>query len=73
VPATVDHQSEGRQPMAPPAATPTPSTDSKPTVVAVGKPEDEAGDESQTSKNDDTPTDSGGAKIFDISKFRGKK
>ncbi len=54
------------KPTAPPAATPVPS--GKPAVVAVGKP-DNPGDDSE----DAVGADASGAKIFDLSKFRGKK
>ena len=73
VPATVDHQSEGLQQPAPPAAAPTPPADGKPAVVAVGKADDETGEESDSSKKEEASEGAGGAKIFDISKFRGKK
>jgi len=73
VPAAVDHQSEGLQPPTPSAAASAPSTDGKPAFVTVGKSEDETGDDAASSKKDETSSDTGGAKIFDISKFRGKK
>ncbi len=54
------------KPTAPPAAAPV--AGSKPTVVAVSKVDD-----STDSTEDDSGSDAGGAKIFDLSKFRGKK
>ena len=53
------------KPIAAPPAAPNP----KPAIVAVAK----AGDEATKPDDDDAVPEAGGAKIFDISKFRGKK
>ena len=58
---------------APAAAKPVPTAPtvppSKPAVVAVAK----AGDEADKPDDGSSPSDAAGAKIFDLSKFRGKK
>ena len=67
-----DDQAERPQLVAPPAATPVSQSDDKPAVVAVRKSD---GDRkpSAPDEEDSASTDTAGAKIFDLSKFRGKK
>jgi uncharacterized protein len=64
-PSTQRPRATPDKPSAPPAATPTSS--GKPSIAAVNKAE------SATEGSESDPTDPGGAKIFDLSKFRGKK
>ncbi|MGE0768646.1 MAG: ClpXP protease specificity-enhancing factor SspB [Hyphomicrobiaceae bacterium] len=67
-----DNHSPPAQPVAPVAATPVPTSTGKPTVIAVrGSDGDE--EPQQAADEDAAGEDSGGAKIFDLSKFRGKK
>lgn len=74
--STSDDQAEHVGPVPPPAAAPVAPTDGKPAIVAVR--DSEGNDDEQDQSADDASTsgsssESGGAKIFDISKFRGKK
>jgi hypothetical protein len=57
------------EPAAPPAAQPV---GSKPAVVTVGNPDSDSGADRQPPA-DEASDESGGAKIFDLSKFRGNK
>lgn len=71
-PPPADHQAE-HPPIAPPAATPPPASDGKSAVVAVGNTDSKDEGQSDSEADDDSTADTGGAKIFDLSKFRGKK
>ncbi|MGD9804240.1 MAG: SspB family protein [Hyphomicrobiaceae bacterium] len=66
-----DDQADTPQPVAPPAAAPVPQSGGKPAVAAVGKTDGDGEDQAQSTE--ENASDPGGAKIFDLSKFRGKK
>jgi len=68
-----DDQSEQVGPVAPPAASAPASGDGKPVVVAVSTSEDDRKEPAEPADDTAAADDSQSAKIFDLSKFRGKK